>query len=98
MPTSHARVTTGHGSRYLTQLSKHWSHRFPELTYSAERADIPLPGGPCVLEADGTGLVITLRSDAPETLARMETVVAEHLQRFAFREPLAIAWTRAEAA
>jgi hypothetical protein len=98
MPASRAHVPTPHASRYLTQLGKHWSHRFPDLTYTATRADIPLPGGPCVLEAGPVALDITLHSAAEETLARMETVVAEHLQRFAFREGLEVRWTRGDPA
>ncbi len=94
MPASHARIATANASRYLTQLSKHWSHRFPELTWNAERADIPLPPGPCVLEADAAGLSIALRSADEDGLTRLERVVAEHLQRFAFREAPEIAWTR----
>ena len=94
MLTTHADVATQNAAKYLTQLSKHWSHRFPDLTYSADRADIPLPGGPCVLEARDGSLAITVRSSSESDLARMEQVVAEHLQRFAHREPLDIVWSR----
>ena len=95
MLTTHAHVPTAHASKYLVQLSKHWSHKFADLVYTAERADIPLPGAPCVLVANASGLDITLRSDSPDTLVRVQSVVADHLRRFAHREELAIAWDQA---
>ncbi|MCB8821832.1 DUF2218 domain-containing protein [Microvirga rosea] len=94
MIMSRSEVRTEHASKYLTQLSKHWSHRFPDLTYNAERADIPLPNGPCILEAGPDHLRITLSGASEEGISRMEQVVADHLLRFAFREPLEIVWTR----
>ena len=92
MFTAEARVSTEHASKYLVQLSKHWSHRFPELSYDTAHADIPMPGGPLALRAEGGVLAMTLKSPSRESLERMQTVVAEHLQRFAFREPLQIDW------
>lgn len=92
MPAANAHVLTNSASKYLVQLSKHWSHRFPDLTYTPERADIPLPLGPCVLEAGENALDITISAGTAEDLARMEQVVAEHLLRFAHREELVIDW------
>ena len=89
-----ATIATAHASKYLVQLSKHWSHRFPALTYSPERADIPLPMGPVVLEARADALEATVSANDAEGLARAEKVLDEHLRRFAFREDLAIEWSR----
>ena len=91
-------MLTANASKYLVQLSKHWSHRFPDLIYTAERADIPLPLGPCVLAANAEALEITLSARSSEDLARMEQVVAEHLLRFAHRETLAFDWETVPAA
>jgi hypothetical protein len=93
--TSHAHVPTASGGKYLVQLSKHWSHRFPDLTYTADRADIPLPAGPCVLEARDDAIDLTVSAGSEEDLARLEQVVADHLKRFAHREELQIDWRRA---
>ncbi len=98
MLTAHAQVRTDHARKYLVQLSKHWAHKLPELTYTDNRADIPLPGAPCVLLADAGGLNITVSSDTAEHLARVQVAVADHLKRFAFREDLTIAWSEAEQA
>lgn len=94
MITSRAHVTTPNASKYLVQLSKHWRHRFPELTYTNDRADIPLPLGPCVLEASDDALDITVSGASEADVERLQQVAAEHLLRFAHRETLEVDWSR----
>jgi uncharacterized protein len=94
--TARANVRTDHASKYLMQLSKHWSHRFPDLTFDAHHAEIPLPAGPCTLQANEGVLQITLEADSVESADRLEQVVADHLNRFAFRETLTYEWVRQE--
>jgi hypothetical protein len=90
--TSHTTVPTASASKYLQQLCKHWSHRFA-VEFDADHGTVPMPSGTLTLAATPTGLSLDL--DAPDAaLPRMETVVAEHLQRFAFRETLAFDWVR----
>jgi hypothetical protein len=92
---SHARLNTDRGARYMIQLAKHWAHRF-EATYDDVSALIPLPLGTCSMLADPEGLDVTIEAVDLEALARLEDVVAEHLLRFAFREPVKrLGWTRA---
>ena len=92
---SHARLTTDRGARYMIQLAKHWSHKF-EVSFDDISALIPLPLGTCSMLADAEGLDVTIEAVDLEALARLEDVVAEHLLRFAFREPTKrLAWTRA---
>jgi hypothetical protein len=92
---SHARLNTDKAVRYMTQLAKHWSHRF-EVSYDDISALIPLPLGTCSMLADPDGLAITIEAIDFEGLAKLEDVVADHLLRFAFREPIDhLAWTRA---
>jgi hypothetical protein len=87
----HAEVPTEHGSRYLQQLCKHWSHRF-EVTFDAEQGRIDLNGTPCRLRAEPQRLLIDL--DGGD--ARLCSVVAEHLKRFAFREEMEIGWVEVD--
>lgn len=95
---SHARLPTDKAARYMTQLAKHWSHKFV-VSLDETTATIPLPLGDCRMAADGAGLDITVEATSHDGLARLEDVVAEHLLRFAFRENVAkLAWTRAWAA
>jgi hypothetical protein len=93
MSTAISRVATAHASRYLQQLCKHWGHKFP-VTFTPQNGRIELPTGICILDADAEGL--DLRLEAPtDVIARMQDVVAEHLQRFAFKEELRFQWVEA---
>lgn len=92
---SHARLTTNRAARYMTQLAKHWSHKFV-VTFDETTARIPLPMGDCRMVAGEAGLDITVETSGLESLAKLEDVVADHLLRFAFREGVeTLAWTRA---
>ena len=93
MATSHGRAETANARRYMTQLCKHWSHRF-EVRFDDTTGEVPLPSGPCRLKAEPDRLEIELETAEADQLNRMEQVVAEHLQRFAFREPFEVVWTR----
>lgn len=87
-----AAVRTAHASRYLQQLSKHWSHKF-DVEFTETTSKIALPFGRCSLRANAEELIVELRG--PETqLAQFEEVVAEHLQRFGHRENLDFKWRR----
>jgi len=91
---STAKIETAHAGKYLVQLAKHWSHRFPDLTWNDTRAEIPFPTGNCVFTSKENVLTIVLAVSDEETASRLEDVVAEHLNRFAFRESLDIVWRR----
>jgi hypothetical protein len=91
---STAITPTTHASRYLQQLAKHWSHKL-EVEFTPVHATIRFPSGAvATLEAGEEALTSTIEAPDAETLTRMKTVVAEHLDRFAFREaPLPFAWS-----
>lgn len=91
---SSARVGTAHASRYLQQLCKHWSHKL-DVTFDEAQGTIRFPGE-TVISLDAGPDALNARIEAPDadTLARMKTVLAEHLDRFAFREaPLPFDWS-----
>ncbi len=92
---STARVPTEHASRYLQQLCKHWSHKFPATSFDSAHGIVPFPQASCTFDATLDALVVRVEAPADD-LARMEKVVAKHLLRFAFREELDISWTPAE--
>lgn len=96
MPTSKAEVATGHASRYLQQLCKHFAHKLP-VTFDPAQGRIEFSIGTCQLAA-GPGL-LTMQAEAEDetSLAQLEQVVASHLERFAFREELKVRWGRAQA-
>ncbi|TIO53503.1 MAG: DUF2218 domain-containing protein [Mesorhizobium sp.] len=94
MPTSRADVATEHASRYLQQLCKHWSHKFP-VEFDPHHGAIQLSLGRTVMDADDEALHIAVAADDVAALERLETVVADHIKRFAFREELTFDWQKA---
>jgi hypothetical protein len=93
MPTSVSSVKTDHASRYLQQLCKHWSHKFT-IEFNETAGKVPFsPETSLELNAATSSLLMTLHVENPQDLDRMQTVVADHLKRFAFREELDVVWT-----
>ncbi|PZU06605.1 DUF2218 domain-containing protein [Sphingomonas sp.] len=97
-----AQVPTASGSKYLQQLCKHWSHNL-QVEFTADHGTVVFPRDGRAGTFPGDGLVtfdaaperLTVRVDAStsEQLVALESVVARHLDRFAFREaPLAFDW------
>ncbi|MEE2741573.1 MAG: DUF2218 domain-containing protein [Pseudomonadota bacterium] len=85
-------VPTTSASRYLQQLCKHWSHKF-EVRFDTDRGDIAFPMGAIHMEAQPEVLIVSLEPSPEADVARFKQVVAEHLDRFAFREaPLSFDW------
>ncbi len=91
-----ARVPTASASRYLQQLAKHWSHKM-DVAFSEEEGTIAFPNGSRLeMRADSATLDLALTVPAGEDMARMQEVVATHIDRFAFREaPLTYDWRAA---
>jgi len=77
-------------AKLMNRLAKHWSHKF-DIELTEDSADIPFPFGRCVLSVDGPALQATVEAEDAESLAKVETVVADHLVRMA-REPLEVRW------
>jgi hypothetical protein len=93
MLVTQAKIPTAHASRYLQQLSKHWSHKF-DVAFDATTSTIPFSEDRTAeLAATEDHLQITLRVADEETRDRMRKVIEDHLNRFAFRETLEYAWT-----
>lgn len=87
-----ATVPTTHGSRYLQQLCKHWSHKFA-VDFDADKGQIAFPMGPIRMTADADALTVVLDPNADADVEKFKQVVADHLDRFAFREaPLPFNW------
>jgi len=97
-----ALVPTSHASRYLQQLAKHWSHKFP-VDFTPTNGTITFPkevngtsfAGDAVLRLYATETALEVRIEASELrqLEGAKGAVASHLDRFAFREaPLQFDW------
>ena len=94
MPQSHASFTTEHGSRYLQQLCKHWSHKLP-VEFTPEKGEINLGEGRiCRLEAAPKKLTMIAQAPDQDVLTNLEGVIIRHIARFAFREEMGdVSWT-----
>ena len=86
-----AEIRTDHASRYLQQLCKHWSHRFP-VEYDASRGVVQLKDSRCTFDARPQHLLLSLTGADREALPALCDVVTEHLKRFAFREDMDVRW------
>jgi hypothetical protein len=93
MSTATCAIPTEHASRYLQQLCKHWSHKYP-VTFTPEHGRIEMSVAVCELDAEAQALNLRLEA-AAEDIERMEGVIARHLERFAFREELQFSWSAA---
>ncbi len=51
-----------------------------------------MPQANCMLDASPKSLLVTVEMQPEADQERLETVVAEHLQRFGFRETLVFEW------
>ncbi|MBE2277349.1 MAG: DUF2218 domain-containing protein [Rhodobacteraceae bacterium] len=92
MPISTASIATPHGSRYLQQLCKHWSHRYA-VTFDPAQGMIDFGGGKSArLSADAAMLRVQVTCPDPAALSGLFDVVESHILRFAFREELQFDW------
>jgi uncharacterized protein len=90
------RAKTASGSKYLQQLCKHWSHKF-EVEFSETRGQVRFPSAVATMEASEDALLVTIETEDTESVERLKEVVANHLDRFAFREaPLPFEWSGIE--
>ena len=93
--TSEARVATSVPRRYMIQLCKHFQHKLPAQIGETE-GRIEFPIGVCTLDAASVPDTLVMQAAAPdeEALAKLEGVIGRHLERFAFRDALTVAWVR----
>lgn len=93
MLVSTARIATDNPQRLITRLCKHWSHKFP-VSFDEQQGEIELSLGHCVLKAQDGGLSVRLQASDDEQIMRLQTVVADHLQRMAAAPLPEFAWNR----
>jgi len=96
MPATETTIQSALSSRYLQQLCKHWSHKF-QVTFTPKQGTIPFDDTRrCFLTATPEQLHIRIETPDAEMQARMQTVVIDHLQRFATKEDFgAVEWKAA---
>ena len=91
MVTSEARVATPNAAKYMVQLCKHFRHKVT-VEYDDQQARVDFPFGVCRMTADAEELVIRCEANSEDLARRMEVVLDQHLQKFAWREKPAVDW------
>lgn len=87
-----ARVPTASGGKYVQQLCKHWSHKLP-VELDGDIGVVTFVGAVATMKADAEAIDVSVRGEDREQVDRLKDVVAQHLDRFAFREaPLTYDW------
>ncbi len=100
--TTTAAVPTEHGSKYLQQLCKHWTHNLA-VEFDADHGRVVFPRdargaewpGDAVVRFDAApgALNITIEASADGQRQGLKGAVERHLDRFAFREaPMTYDW------
>ncbi|MBU2983704.1 DUF2218 domain-containing protein [Lentibacter algarum] len=90
--TAQGVADTKMASRYLQQLCKHWSHK-AETAFDAEKGTIVFESGESVsLKAAFDQLHVEVTTKDSAGLDPFCKVVAEHLERFGFREDFSVTW------
>ncbi|MEZ5999239.1 DUF2218 domain-containing protein [Hyphomonas sp.] len=88
-----ALIPTAHAEKYIIQLARHWGHKF-DVTEDAGTRIIDFGKARCYLSAERDSLKATIETPRAD-VDKLETVVADHLNRFAHREgPLSFHWSR----
>jgi uncharacterized protein len=77
----------------MVRLAKHFEHRLA-VRRDEHSATIPFPDGLCTLDADDQTLNIRIESASPESLSRIQEVVARHLKQVASQESFEVTWSR----
>ncbi|AYC32343.1 DUF2218 domain-containing protein [Pseudomonas cavernae] len=85
-----AYVNCANPARLMTRLCRHWGHKFT-VELDEGRGAVEFPNGRCEFVSEVGLLQVSLRMPE-DNQARMQQVVAEHLQRMAGDEPLVIEW------
>ena len=96
MVIARGRAKTASGSKYLQQLCKHWSHKF-DVDFSEKRGQVRFPSAVATMEASADALLVSIETEVTGSVERLKEILADHLDRFAFREaPLPFEWSATE--
>lgn len=87
----HTNIETQNASKYLQQLCKHFRHKVT-VEYDKTFGRVEFPGGLCLMTADQTVLSFYCKAQKPEGVGMMQSVLDQHLVKFAWREELNVTW------
>ncbi len=87
-----AHVTTPQASKYIAQLCKHFAHKIT-VDFDDQQGRAEFPWGICHMHASPEVLTLACEAADAEGLERVKAVIADHLVRFSWREPVSVTWT-----
>lgn len=85
MQSSTGVFATPHASKYIQQLSKHFSHK-AQVTYDLYSARVVFDSGIAEAEATPHELRVTVFGEDEIVINSVRRIIDSHLVRFAFRE------------
>ncbi len=88
-----AVIDSTKASIYLKKFCRHFSHKLP-TEFDDNHGYVAYPSGSCNLTAKDGQLIFKLQSENNELIAKLEDVVARHMERFAFRDEIKVRWQR----
>ena len=94
MPTSTARVPTESPERYVKQIVSHLGHKRTTRMVGTGDGEVEWPDGSAGLVSQPGLLLITVTADDVDAVARIQDVIARHLERFGARADLRVEWTQ----
>jgi hypothetical protein len=93
MFSSTVTISTTNPSRIIRRLCKHWGHKF-EVSFDDHQGSIALGDDHCQLNAAEGSLTAVVKTADESKLERLQTVVADHIQRMSSEETFTFNWTR----
>lgn len=88
---SRAFVATATPGRYIGRLCKHFAHKIP-VSFDEHQGRIEFAFGLALLQAQETGLTLSVQAATDDDRQKLEQVVASHFERFAWQEALSLDW------
>lgn len=89
--TATTHVATATPARYIGRLCKHFAHKIP-VSFDQQQGRIEFAFGLALLAAEDDGLRLSVHAEEQEQLAKLQHVVANHFERFAWQEALTLDW------
>ena len=86
-----AFVATATPGRYIGRLCKHFAHKIP-VSFDEHQGRIEFAFGLALLQAQETGLTLSVQAATDDDRQKLEQVVASHFERFAWQEALSLDW------
>lgn len=86
-----ATVPTGRPGPLLAQLCKHFAHKV-RAEWSETEGHVDFAPGTCHLTATEGALLVECRAADARQIARVKFILQDHIERFGWREKLAVIW------